>query len=70
MDQHAFRDVNSAIYKHSHSENYIAEASNFVVLDKGYHNWKDRKICEALYIKDHKPILNKQVKSQKLELFA
>ena len=58
--QHAYTDKSSAVYKHSHANNYIADPSFFTILAKGYHKWLDRKICEALYIKDHKPFLNKQ----------
>ena len=68
--QHMFTDTNSAIYQHSHENNYIIEPSNFSILAKGYSNWKDRKICEALFVKDHKPFLNKQKESHKLELFS
>ena len=43
--------------------------SNFKILEKGYAKNVDRKIAEALYIKEFKPKLNEQVKSFKLHLF-
>ena len=70
MHQHAYTDKQSAIYKHSREENYAVDPSNFQILAKGYQNWKDRKICEALFVKDYKPFLNKQKDSHKLELFT
>ena len=70
MYQHAYTDSKSAIFRHSHDNNYTADPSNFTILAKGYVNWKDRKICEALFVKDQKPILNKQKDSHKLELFT
>ena len=42
---------------------------NFRILDKGYNNTFKRKVAEALLIKKHKPSLNVQEKSVKLELF-
>ena len=44
--------------------------SNFTILANGYHNWLDRRLCEALFVRDHKPFLNKQKNSHKLELFT
>ena len=70
MYLHAYTDPNSSILKHSRDNSYIADPSNFTVLAKGYANWKDQKICEALFIKDPKPILNKHKDSHKLELFT
>lgn len=68
--EHAHTDKNSSIYKYSHENNFTASPSDFSILAKGYHNWLDRRICEALYVKDHKPFLNKQKNSHKLELFT
>ena len=70
MYQYAYTDKQSAIYKHSREGNYAVDPSNFQILAKGYQNWKDRKICEALFVKDYKPFLNKQKDSHKLELFT
>ena len=68
--EHSQTDRNSAIYRHSRENGYVPESSNFSILAKGYPNWQDRKICEALFINDHKPILNKQMDSYKLQLFS
>ena len=68
--QHTYTDKNSAIYQHSHEQNYTADPSNFTILAKGYPIWIDRRICEALFVKDHKPFLNRQKQSHKLELFV
>ena len=43
--------------------------SDFSILDKGYSKTIDRKIAEALYIWELKPILNEQVKCFKMKLF-
>ena len=69
IHQHAHTDTNSAVYQHAHEQGYVVDPTNFKILAKGYSNWKDRKICEALFVKDHKPFLNKQKDSHKLELF-
>ena len=70
MHEHAHTDRSSAIYKHSHEHNYIASPSNFSIVANGYHKWLDRRLCEALFARDHKPFLNKQKNSHKLELFT
>ena len=69
IDEHSRTDKNSSIYKHSQQNNYVASSNNFCVLANGYNNRVDRKLCEALYIKNHKPILNTQQESQRLQLF-
>ena len=68
--QHGYTDKKSAIYKHSHEHDYVAAPSNFSILASGYHKWFDRKLCEALFVRDHKPFLNIQKNSHKLELFT
>ena len=70
MYEHAKTDKNSAIYKHSQEHNYVASPSNFSILANGYHNWLDRRLCEALFVRDYKPFLNRQKNSHKLELFT
>ena len=67
--EHASTDVNSAISKHMQFYNHVVDNSNFKIIARGYNRYKDRKIAEALCIRDLKPELNKQVKSHKLELF-
>ena len=45
-------------------------ADNFEIVDKGYSRLVNRRIAEALYVKEFKePELNKQKKSAKLLLF-
>ena len=70
VNEHISTDKNSSVYKHSHENNYNPNSSNFTILAQGYDNWLDRRICEALFVKDYKPILNKQKISHKLELFS
>ena len=70
MYEHAYTDKNSAVYEHSQQNNYTPSPSNFSILAQGYHNWLDRRLCEAMYVKDYKPFLNRQKQSHKLELFA
>ena len=69
--QHAlYADKNSAVYRHSHEQNYTVDPSNFTILAKGYPIWINRRICEALFVKDHNPSLNRQEESHTLELYA
>ena len=68
-NEHSRTDKLSAIYKDALRNNYIVSENDFGVLAKGYNKNVDRKICEALYIKDYKPRLNDQVNSLKLQLF-
>ena len=60
----------SAIHDHLQNHSHAANNSNFKILARGFDKYKDRKIAEALYIKDIHPSLNRQVKSHKLELFV
>ena len=68
--QHAYIDKNSAVYQHSHEQNFTVDLSNFTSLAKEYPIWINRRICEALFVKDHNPFLNRQKESHKLERFA
>ena len=70
IHEHGYTDKASAIYQHSHQHNYVVSPSNFNILARGYHNWFDRRLCEALFVKDYKPFLNKQKNSHKLQLFT
>ena len=69
MDEHIRKDKNSSIYKNSLSTGREVNYSDFNILAKGYDKKVDRRICEALFIKDLKPVLNEQVISFKLVLF-
>ena len=68
--EHSYTDKNSSIYKHSQDNNYVASPSNFCILASGYDSWIDRRLCEALFVRDYKPTLNVQKNSHKLELFS
>ena len=62
-------DINSSIYKDSLKNGYEVTRSDFKILGKGFQKTRDRKLAEALFIKDKKPILNEQKQSYKLKLF-
>ena len=68
--EHINRDKKSAIFKHTRESHYVVRPDNFCILDKGYNKVVDRKIAEALFIRDLKPNLNEQVHSTKLRLFS
>ena len=67
--QHCNTDKQSAVYKHKTQHNLQVSADDFKILDKGFSKTIDRKLAEALYIKDLDPILNRQIKCFKLSLF-
>ena len=67
--EHVLSDKKSAIYKHARLNDIGISTSDFKIIEKGYHNVVERKIAEALYIKELKPKLNEQVISYKLQLF-
>ena len=69
MYEHGYTDLNSAIFQHSREHNYRASPSDFTIIAQGYQTLLDRRLCEALFVRDHKPFLNKQKNSHKLELF-
>ena len=62
-------DDTSAIYRHALEYGHSTNHSNFEILATGYNKTVDRKLAEALYIRDLKPNLNKQICTQKLWLF-
>ena len=62
-------DKTSAVYKHATEYSHSVNKSNFEILATGYKKTVDRKIAEALYIRDLKPNLNKQICTKKLWLF-
>ena len=68
--QHGQTDKNSHIYKDSRKENYEVKQEDFRILDRGYNKLFDRRIAEALYVKEYKPRLNGQKDTFKLKLFA
>ena len=70
VKDHNGSDKSSYLIKHSIElgHNHVCHA-NFKILDKSYNNTFKRNVAEALLIKKHKPSLNVQEKSVKLELF-
>ena len=67
---HEHLNKTSAIHDHLKKHNHEADNSNFKILARGYNRNRDRKIAEALYIKDMQPNLNRQIKSHELKLFV
>ena len=68
---HAGRDANSHLFKHSVERGHqVLDKNNYKIIEKGYwNNVIKRKIAEALLIKEMKPTLNKQDNSVELNLF-
>ena len=67
--EHMHTDKESAVYKHKVSNNLELSMSDFRIVDKGFPNTLDRKLAEALYVKELDPVLNRQKKSYNLLLF-
>ena len=67
--QHAATDKASSVYKNAQTNNIEVSDEDFVILERGFPKYRDRKIAEALYIKDFNPVLNGQQYSYKLKLF-
>ncbi len=68
-DQHQNTDKNSSVYKFMQENHMNVTDDNFEILETGFTNKINRKIAEALYIKDFNPPLNERVRSFKLMLF-
>ena len=68
-NEHGSTDKNSAIFKHTRDANHSSNSSNFRIIARGYNKKRDRKLAEALFIRDLEPSLNEQVNSYKLKLF-
>ena len=70
VDQHSNTDKLSSVYKYKQDKGIDIGPDNFEILDKGYSRTLNRRIAEAMFIKEHKePELNKQKKTAKLLLF-
>ena len=67
VSQHV--NTNTAVHAHAASCGHEVSVGSFSILDTNYGDDKKRKLAEALYIRDGKPELNKQVRSHKLYLF-
>ena len=70
VKDHNGRDKSSHLVKHSIESGYDPVChGNFRMFGKGYSSTFKKKVAEALIIQKHKPSLNVQEKSVKLELF-
>ena len=67
--EHCHTDKLSAVYKHKVQNNLEVSEADFEILDKGFSKTVDRKLAEALYVRDLDPVLNRQKQSFKLLLF-
>ena len=67
--EHAKWDKASSVYKFSKENNVKVSFEDFQILEKGYPKYLDRKIAEALYVKEYSPKLSGQKLSYKLKLF-
>ena len=71
VEEHAETDKTSQVYRHSRAKQHTpVNIQNFEILGSGYKNYFLRKIAESVFIKEHKPILNKQNKSVPIFLFT
>ena len=75
IEQHGGKDKASAIFHHCRSKKHAkAKDKNFTILATNYPQWRSRKICESMFIRDRNPDLNKQGdknrRSYKLHLFS
>ena len=70
-EDHSGKDKNSHIFLHSKTTKHPrAKEKDFEVLASNYPNRRKRRLCEAMYIRDLKPKLNKKKDSYKLQLFG
>ena len=67
--EHCYTDKKSAVFKFKEANRVVVSPEDFKIIDRGYSKTLDRKLAEALYIKELNPPLNEQVKSYKLCLF-
>ena len=69
MYEHINTDKGSSIYKHKVRNNLVITEDNFEILDRGFPKTLDRKLAEAIYVKEMDPVLNRQKETYKLLLF-
>ena len=67
--EHCNTDKESSVFKHKVQNNLQVSEDDFEILDKGFSKTVDRKLAEALYVKELDPVLNRQKKSFNLLLF-
>ena len=65
----SLEDNESSVFKHKVQNNLQVSEDDFEILDKGFSKTVDRKLAEALYVKELDPVLNRQKKSFNLLLF-
>ena len=69
ISEHGGKDKRSSLLRHSvESGHDKIKLENAVILASNLGNYKQRKIAEALFIKEHKPSLNEQGQSIPLSL--
>ena len=68
---HCGKDKQSYLLRHALISNHpVVDLKDLKIIDKNYHGNKyKRKISEALYIKQYRPLLNAQEQSVQLKLF-
>ena len=69
VQEHEKWDKASSVYKYGQEKGINIQTEDFKIVEKGYPKYLDRKIAEALHIKDFNPTLNGQKQSYKLQLF-
>ena len=71
LDHDCGKDKESRLLKHALISNHsVIDLKDLKIIDKNYHRNKyKRKISEALYIKQYRPLLNSQEYSVQLKLF-
>ena len=67
--EHCCTDKTSAVHKYKTRKNVVISDNDFEIIDKGFPRTVDRKLAEALYVKEEDPILNRQKKTFKVLLF-
>ena len=67
--EHGHWDKKSSIYKYGEVNGIEIKFEDFRIVEKGYPKYLDRRIAEALHVKDFKLVLNEQKQSYKLQLF-
>ena len=67
--EHCCTDKASAVYKYKTMKNIDISANNFEIIERGFPKTVDRKLAEALYVKEEDPILNRQKKTFPILLF-
>ena len=67
--EHSSTDKQSSIYKYTSQNDYTIAQGDFSILESGYNRVYDRKVAEAIYIKENNPPLNLQTRSYELKLF-